>query len=147
MADMLQRVAAKALIVNDDGKVLILREANTYVEGTNIGKYGLPGGRTEPDEKFFDGLHREVMEETGLKVEPIKPLYVGEWFPTIKGVPNHITAIFMACKALTTDVKLSEEHDHYEWIDPEKYVDFQMMAPDDDVIKAWIRERSLDHSA
>jgi 8-oxo-dGTP pyrophosphatase MutT (NUDIX family) len=143
MADILQRVAAKGLIVNADGKVLILREAHTYIEGTNIGKYGLPGGRIDPGEKFFDGLEREIMEETGLKVEPLKPIYVGEWFPTIKGVPNHITAIFYACKALTTDVALSEEHDHYEWIDPERYADFEMMDPDDDVVKSWITERAL----
>jgi 8-oxo-dGTP pyrophosphatase MutT (NUDIX family) len=141
MTDILQRVAAKALIVNDEGKVLILREADTYEEGTKIGKYGLPGGRINPDEKFFDGLTREVQEETGLEVTPIKPLYVGEWFPVIKGVQNHITAIFYACQATTADVKLSEEHDHYEWIEPASYVDFEMMEPDDDVIRAWIKER------
>lgn len=141
MTDILQRVAAKALIVNNEGKVLILREADTYEEGTKIGKYGLPGGRINPGEKFFDGLTREVQEETGLEVKPIKPLYVGEWFPVIKDVQNHITAIFYACQATATDVKLSEEHDHYEWIEPEHYVDFEMMEPDDDVIRAWIKER------
>lgn len=143
MTDILQRVAAKALIMNDEGKVLILREADTYEEGTKIGKYGLPGGRIDPDEKFFDGLAREVQEETGLEVKPLKPLYVGEWFPTIKGIQNHITAIFYACQAVTTDVQLSEEHDHYEWIEPERYTDFEMMEPDDDVVRAWIRERTV----
>ncbi len=142
MADILQRVAAKAVIVNGEGKVLIVREADTYDEGTKIGRYGLPGGRVEPGEKFFDGLKREVAEETGLEVEPLKPLYVGEWFPTIKGVPNHITAIFYICKALSTNVRLSEEHDHYEWIDPEQHTDFAMMEPDDDVVKVWIQERN-----
>ena len=51
------RVAAKAVIVKD-GKVLILREASTYTEGTNIGKWGSPGGRIEASESFFDGLRR-----------------------------------------------------------------------------------------
>lgn len=143
MTDILQRVAAKGLIVNSEGKVLIVREADTYAEGTKIGKYGLPGGRTDPEEKFFDGLKREIMEEVGLEVKPLKPLYVGEWFPTIKGVQNHITAIFYACQAVTTEVKLSEEHDRYAWIDPERYVDFDMMEPDDEVVRAWIREHAL----
>ncbi len=142
MTEMKQRVAAKALIVNDEGKVLILREANTYEEGTNIGRYGLPGGRTEPGEKFFDGLAREVKEETGLEVKPLKPLYVGEWFPVIKDVLHHITAIFFACKAMGTALALSEEHDHFEWIDPERYADYDMMDPDDKVIQAWIAEQN-----
>ena len=141
MADILQRVAAKALLVNDEGRVLILREANTYVEGTNIGRYGLPGGRIDPGEKFFDGLRREVDEECGLSFEPVKPLYVCEWFPVIRGVKNHITAIFFACRATSVDVKLSDEHDAHKWIEPESYVEYDMMDPDGKVIQAWIRDQ------
>ena len=141
MTDILQRVAAKALLINDEGKVLILREASTYQEGTNIGRYGLPGGRTDPGESFFDGLKREVSEECGLQFEPIKPLLVGEWFPTIKGAKNHITAIFFACRALTTKVRLSDEHDDFQWIDPKTYKNYDFMSPDDKVIQAWIDEQ------
>lgn len=32
-----QRVACKAVIANKDDKVLLLREASTYEEGTNVG--------------------------------------------------------------------------------------------------------------
>jgi len=142
MTDILQRVAAKGLVVNGEGKVLILREANTYEEGTNIGRFGLPGGRIDPGELFYDGLAREIREECGLAVQPLKPLYVGEWFPTIKGVKNHITAIFVACTATDQEITLSEEHDSYEWINPAQYHDYDMMDPDDKVIQAW-----LDHNA
>lgn len=38
-------VAAKAVVQNEEGKVLILREATTYEESTNVGKYDIPGGR------------------------------------------------------------------------------------------------------
>ena len=141
MTDILQRVAAKAVIVNDEDKVLILREASTYNEGTNIGRYHLPGGRMEPGEKFFDALRREFTEETGVEIEPIRPIYVGEWFPTIQGVANHIVAIFYACRALSTDIRLSDEHDRYEWIEPESYASYDMMDPDWDVVKAWIADR------
>lgn len=77
MRDLVLRVAAKGVIVNK-GRVLILREAETYIEGTNIGKYGLPGGRIELGESFMDGLHRETKEETGLEVIPKHPVYLGE---------------------------------------------------------------------
>lgn len=138
MNEIVLRVAAKALVVNNAGKVLILREATTYDEGTNTGRYHLPGGRLEQGEAFYDGLKREIDEETGLQVEPLYPLYVGEWRPVIKGVPTQIIALFMLCKATNTDVQLSEEHDQAFWIKPIEYPDYDLMEPDDKVIQAHI---------
>jgi 8-oxo-dGTP diphosphatase len=138
---MRQRVAAKALVLNEKGEVLLLREASSYEEGTNLGRYDVPGGRIEPGEKFLDALHREVMEESGLEVEPIQPVYVSEWFPVIKGEKNHITAIFYACKALTTDVDLSQDHDEFVWARPEDATQYNTMDVTSDVMKAWVALR------
>lgn len=132
------RVAAKALIVNDQGRVLILREAKTYKDGTNTGRYHLPGGRLEDGEAFYDGLAREVKEETGLEVKPIRPLHVGEWQPIINGVPHQIIAMFMLCRAHTANTILSDEHDEALWIDPGEYKKYDLMAPEDEVIKAFV---------
>jgi 8-oxo-dGTP diphosphatase len=129
MSDINLRVAAKAAIIYKN-KVLILREANTYKDGTNIGKYGLVGGRINPEESFFDALERETKEETGLKVETIKPVYVGEWWPNIKGQKNHIVAVFVLCESKTDKVVLSEEHDSYEWVDAKLLSKFSMVEPD-----------------
>lgn len=135
-----QRIAMKALIVNDEGQVLILREATTYDEGTNTGRYHLPGGRLNPGEPYLDGLNREVMEETGLTVSVERPLYVGEWFPVIKGVSNQIVAVFFVCKATGGEVRLSDEHDNFEWINPQDVEKFDFMPPDDDVIRTYARQ-------
>jgi 8-oxo-dGTP diphosphatase len=139
---MVLRVAAKAVIVNEEGKVLILREANTYDEGTQIGRYGLPGGRLNPGETFEEGLHREVQEETGLTVELQYPIYVGEWHPVIKTIPHQIIAIFNVCKAKTHAVRLSSEHDEAAWIEPSAYADYDFMTPDDAVIARYAEWRN-----
>lgn len=133
-----QRIATKALIVDKSGKILILREANTYEEGTNIGKYHMPGGRLNPGEPFLDGLKREVDEETGLEIEIGSPVYVGEWWPVIKGVPNQIVAIFFICKPVTIEVRLSEEHDDYQWVLPADIHKFAVMPPEDKVIAQYV---------
>src|SRR5574337_985895 len=99
MTKIILRVAAKAVIVNSAGKILIVREASTYKEGTGAGRYHMPGGRLEEGENYAEGLRREVAEETGLEVEPLYPIFVGEWQPVINGVPNHIVAIFTVCRA------------------------------------------------
>lgn len=142
MSSLVLRVAAKAAIINNEGKVLIVREGTKYVEGSQVGLYGLPGGRLEVGEAFYDGLEREVGEETGLKVEPLYPLYVGEWRPEIKGVPHQIVAIFMACRLVGGELKLSDEHDGFEWINPKDYTKYTMMDPDDKVIEELIRRAS-----
>ena len=61
-------LATKAFITYND-KVLILREASTNPDGTNEGKYDVPGGRLEPGENPTESLAREVKEETEDKLQ------------------------------------------------------------------------------
>lgn len=135
MTDITLRVAAKAVITDSQGNVLLLREANTYGDGTNIGSYGIPGGRLNPGESYEDGLRREVKEETGLDIEPSHPIFVGEWRPIIKEIPHQIIAIFTVCKAKHKRVRLSEEHDDYKWVKPHAPGKISIMEPDDLVIQ------------
>ncbi len=137
--DYILRVAAKGLIVNDQGKFLILREAATYRDGTNVGRYHLPGGRITADEPFYDGLRREILEETGLEITPLQPLCVDEWWPTIRAIPHHVIAMFILCKVKTTKVTLSDEHDHYQWISLTESGAYDIMPPEDKVIEAYRR--------
>lgn len=126
----IQRIAAKAIIVNENNEVLILREAKSYEEGTNIGRYLLPGGRIEVGERYFDGLKREIGGETGLEIVVGEPIFLSEWFPVIKGIPHQIIGVFFACNAVTTAVTLSSEHDHYIWADPNNVMSYNMVDSD-----------------
>ncbi|CAN5612762.1 hypothetical protein BH23PAT1_BH23PAT1_3960 [soil metagenome] len=134
MSDIVQRIAMKALIVNKGGKVLILREAATYGDGTQYGRYHLPGGRVVAGEHFEEALKREVREETGLEIDMQHPIYVGEWRPVIRGVPHQIIGTFFVCSPSTEDVKLSSEHDDYKWIDPSSRREYDVMDPEDKVL-------------
>lgn len=134
MATMTLRVAARAVIVKD-AKVLIVREADTYEEGTNIGRWVLPGGRINDDEAFYDGLAREVREETGLNVEPIRPVYVGEWWPVIKDVPHHIVGMYIVCLPRATTVVLSDEHNEYAWVNSDEIDQYHIVSPNDQAIR------------
>jgi 8-oxo-dGTP diphosphatase len=142
MTKLVLRVAAKAVIVNKAGKVLVVREARTYDEGTNIGIYGIPGGRLEEGESYEDGLAREAKEETGLEVSGQYPIYVGEWRPKIKDVQLQIIAIFTVCKAKTTKVVLSDEHDDYKWVDQVSMKKLKFMDPDDKVLERYFSKQT-----
>ena len=61
-----------AATVISDGKVLLVMRANEPARG----KWGLPGGVVELGERVDDAVIREVKEETGLNVRPIRMLTV-----------------------------------------------------------------------
>lgn len=141
MSDVVLNVAAKAVIVNDKGQVLIMRESSKHATNTKAGHYQLPGGRLEAGEAFVDGLKREAFEETGLRVEMGRPILVGEWRPVVLGVPHQIVGIFVVCKAEGMPrVRLSEEHDDAQWIDPKHHKNYDIVTPDWQAIDAFAQQ-------
>ncbi len=120
-------VAVKAFIRNSKGDILLLRESNKYEDGTNSGKYDIVGGRIEPGERFDDSLMREIKEETGLDVKILKPFYVNEWRPEVRGEKWQVVATFFECVAENENVILSEDHDSYIWINPSEYMNYNII--------------------
>jgi ADP-ribose pyrophosphatase YjhB (NUDIX family) len=55
------RVSTKALITDDQGRLLLVREDDDPW-------WGLPGGGLEHDESITQGLKRELMEEVGAEL-------------------------------------------------------------------------------
>ncbi|KAJ9591871.1 hypothetical protein L9F63_001594, partial [Diploptera punctata] len=71
---------AVGALVNENGEILMMQEAKSSCAG----KWYLPAGRIEPGEDITEGVKREVLEETGLEMEPTTLLMVecasGAWF-------------------------------------------------------------------
>ncbi|WP_215225766.1 NUDIX hydrolase [Echinicola shivajiensis] len=63
--DCTYRVSIKALILNESGGFLIMKEDN--------GLWDLPGGGLDRGESPIDCIHREINEEMGLKPIKIEP--------------------------------------------------------------------------
>jgi ADP-ribose pyrophosphatase YjhB (NUDIX family) len=55
-----------ALVVDEEGRLLLVRRARD----PNGGTWDVPGGFLNEDEHPLDALRRELLEETGLAVEP-----------------------------------------------------------------------------
>ena len=67
MVPLLVRLAA---VIIDKNKLLLIRRKKAQKE-----YWVFPGGGLKEGETFEESTKREVLEETGLKVEPIKLLY------------------------------------------------------------------------
>ncbi len=112
------QVAVKAVIQNQDGKFLIVREGE---------RWQAVGGRLEKGEKLEDGLRRETKEETGITdLEIGKVIHVDEWFAKPEGELKHIVALFFFCQTKSNQVVLSDEHQEFAWVtadELEQYAD------------------------
>lgn len=109
-------IAVKAFILNEKGEVLLLREASSYTDGTNIGKYDIPGGRIDPEESLSGALAREVREETGLMFEQSELLDVHDTFNQKGGEVWHIVRLLYKVTSARGEVILSKDHDEHIWI-------------------------------
>jgi len=65
-----------ALIISADGKILLGQKDPASGAVYADGSWLIPGGGVEPGETTLEALHREVLEEVGLKIGayPITPL-------------------------------------------------------------------------
>jgi ADP-ribose pyrophosphatase YjhB (NUDIX family) len=57
--------AAGAVIENEEQEILMVQEAKDHIKG----KWNFPGGGWESNESIIECVKREVLEETGYKVE------------------------------------------------------------------------------
>lgn len=101
-------VAQKAVIKKGKKYLIVKRssKARTYPN-----HWDFPGGKLESGENVFQGLKREVLEETGLKINVIKIIH------SFHEILYKIPTIFLVyqCKKVSGKVKLSKEHTEYKW--------------------------------
>jgi len=110
-------VVQKAFI-DKGGEVLVL---NDPIEGLDF-----PGGKIQEGETDLAGaLKREVYEETGLIIEIGKPFEVGYFeFPLNTGHRNAGKKVYLVgfkCKYISGEVKLSDEHNKFLWVNSDNY--------------------------
>jgi 8-oxo-dGTP diphosphatase len=97
-----------------DGKILLVRRARSPAKGF----YSLPGGRVEFGETLHAALHREVSEETALKIEIAKLAGWREVLPAAAG-GGHFLIMSFAAHWQAGEVALNEELDDYKWLAPD----------------------------
>lgn len=116
-------IGARAVLMKD-GKVLILKRASGNIRSAD--KYDLPGGGVERGENMEDALSREIQEETGLKVEigPLLSISDSEKDYALEEENESNIKVFRKLIIYLAfyksgEVKLSDEHQSFEWLDIE----------------------------
>jgi 8-oxo-dGTP diphosphatase len=114
-----------------DGKVLIVRRARSPSKGV----YSLPGGRVEFGETLHAALHREVAEETALKIEIVDLAGWREVVPAAEGGGHYVIMSF-AAHWQSGEVVLNEELDDHRWLAPDALGEFKTTPGLEDIIQS-----------
>jgi len=101
-------------VVVDGSRVLLVRRANE----PHKGEWSVPGGMLELGEKLRDGVRREVLEETGLVVEPGEVLDVFDSiFTDGQGrMQYHYVLIDFLCRHMSGEAKAGTDVSEVRWI-------------------------------
>ena len=122
---------AVSAVIFREGKVLLVRRARSPAKGF----YSLPGGRVEFGESLATALHREVREETGLKIEIVALAGWREVLPG-PGGGGHYLIMSFAARWIGHEPVLNAELDDFKWLVPEDIGDLKLTGGLVEVVSA-----------
>jgi phosphoglycolate phosphatase-like HAD superfamily hydrolase/ADP-ribose pyrophosphatase YjhB (NUDIX family) len=113
-----------ALIFNQRGEVLMIKTHKWSH------KWGIPGGKIKTNEPSETALRREILEETGLKVEDIRFQLAQDCIePPEFYKKAHFILLNYTARAITTQVTLNAEAEDHRWVSPEEAAKLDLNGP------------------
>jgi len=122
------RVVAKVVVFDEQRRMLMLF--------TKDGNIELPGGGWEHDETFEECLQRESLEEMGLRLKNISPI----WF-TARGASIHgwrRLLLIAQAELDSTDFELGEEYATTRFVTKEELLSLPYRDVSDDFITEFV---------
>jgi 8-oxo-dGTP diphosphatase len=101
-------------LIFEDGKILLVERGKEPLKGY----WSIPGGIVETGEKLEEGIRREVLEETGLDVEPYFMFEIFERImPDRDGKPEyHYVLIDYLCRRLSGQPVAASDVSQVAWV-------------------------------
>jgi len=98
-------------VVDDYGRVLMGKRGK---ESIYPDKWCIPCGYIEYEETYVEAAYREVKEETGIEIKPLRIINV-----VSNHLDNHVNSIVtvILAKPVTTDVKPGDDMVEVKWFD------------------------------
>jgi mutator protein MutT len=114
-------VGVKALIVNDEGNILLMKEDGSAHRTPVSDYWDFPGGRIQENETATEALYREIEEETGITELEGSKFYTAavsnHAIPLKSGITVGLILMVYRVKIKPqAKIELSDEHLGYEWV-------------------------------
>lgn len=131
--------AVKALIKNDEGKVLVLKQSDPTISGAN--QYHPPGGIIEYGETLKECVAREVEEEVGVRPVVENLFDIGEWTAVRDDLYMQFAGLFYVCRLSSYEFELEEEEaSEAYWVGMDTIDSIDILEPSRSIIKRYLQE-------
>jgi 8-oxo-dGTP diphosphatase len=111
-------------LIIEDGRILLVERGKEPLKGY----WSIPGGIVETGEKLEQGIRREVLEETGLDVEPYSMFEIFERIiPDAEGKPEyHYVLIDYLCRRLSGQPAAASDASSVAWVSERELRDYRI---------------------
>lgn len=126
-------------LIFERGRILLVERGKEPLKGY----WSLPGGVLEIGETLEQGIIREVREETGLEVEPLKMLEVFERIiRDSQGAPEyHYVLIDYVCRVTGGSLRAADDASRVAWVPRRLLSTYQITTGTLPVIEKGFRQR------
>lgn len=130
-----------ALIHRDDGHILMIRTHKWNH------KWGIPGGKIRRGETSADALHREILEETSLLIDPPRFVMVQDCIDSPEFMrPAHFLLLNYVARARTHEVALNDEAEEFLWLPPAEALRLDLNQPTAVLLDEVLKRGILSHA-
>ena len=115
---------AGAIVEDEAGRILLARRAIEPFRGM----WDIPGGYLDEGEHPLDGMRRELLEETGLVVEPVR--FLGAFMDTYGDSPdaNATLNLFWTARVVSGEPVAADDVAELRWFRPGEIPQAQELA-------------------
>jgi ADP-ribose pyrophosphatase YjhB (NUDIX family) len=126
-------------LIFERGRILLVERGKEPLKGY----WSLPGGVLEIGETLEQGIIREVREETGLEVEPLKMLEIFERIiRDSQGAPEyHYVLIDYVCRVTGGSLRAADDASRVAWVPRRLLSTYQITTGTLPVIEKGFRQR------
>ena len=129
-------LAVRAIVLDETRRMLLLRRS--LQDRHFSGQWEWPGGKVGPGENFEEALVRELLEETGLRVEVLK--LAGASQSDMRDV--RVVTLFMEVHVAGGTLVISDEHEECRWVAPSDLADIELASNSRDFMLCYARSAS-----
>jgi 8-oxo-dGTP diphosphatase len=122
-----------AVILDDERRVLLVLRGGIPMKG----EWSLPGGVLETGETIVEGMKREILEETGLHVKPVR--FAGVYDRILRDADGkaqyHYVLVDHVCKVVGGELKAGSDVVDVRWVSESELPGYNLAELTDKVIR------------